>query len=449
MDRTEIREIHAEPARYAGKALTVCGWLRTLRGSKRVAFAELNDGSAFRSLQLVLAEERLPDFAALCGLGAGTALRVRGSLVLTPQAGQPYELHADEMIVEGECGPDYPLQKKRHSLEFLRSIGHLRPRTNTIGAALRVRSAAAWAIHSYFQERGFVCAHTPIITCADAEGAGEMFRVHSSSENFFGKPAYLTVSGQLQGEAMAMAYGKIYTFGPTFRAERSHTQRHAAEFWMVEPEIAFADLADDMDLAEDMLKHVLAAVMDRCPEELAFFDKFIEPGLLKRLRRVRDSEFARVSYTGAIRLLEPYRDEFEYPAIWGADLQTEHERCLSEKIFGVPVFVTDYPKEIKAFYMRQNDDGKTVAAMDLLVPGVGELIGGSQREERLPLLEARIRELGGDPAQYSWYLDLRRFGGCRHCGFGLGFERLLMYLTGISNIRDVIPFPRTAGSALF
>ncbi len=464
MLRTEIRELFACPERFAGTEVTVCGWLRTLRGSKGVAFAELNDGSGFRALQVVLSAERLPDFVALSKLGAGTAVRARGRLTLTPGAAQPFELQADEFIVEGECPGEYPLQKKRHSLEFLRSIGHLRPRSNTIGAAMRVRSAAAFAIHQFFMERGFVCAHTPLITCADAEGAGEMFRVTTQEignpartqsgavdfgEDFFGKPAYLTVSGQLQGEAMAMAFGKIYTFGPTFRAERSFTQRHAAEFWMVEPEIAFAELEDDMALAEDMIRFVLRTVMERCADELHFFNQFVDTGLLERLRTVEQASFARVTYTEALRLLEPYADLFEYKLHWGSDLQTEHERCLTEKIFGAPVFVTDYPKDIKAFYMRLNDDGKTVAAMDLLVPGIGEIIGGSQREERLALLEDRIRALGDDPAQYSWYLDLRRFGGCKHCGFGLGFERLLMYLTGLSNIRDVIPFPRTTGSADF
>ena len=450
MQRTEIRELYDNPAAFAGRELTVCGWLRSLRDSKTVAFAQLSDGSAFKGLQVVLEEGKTADFQALRKLGVGTSVCARGMLILTPEASQPFELHACEVTVEGACGPDYPLQKKRHSLEFLREIGHLRPRTNTIGAALRVRSAAAYAIHKFFQERGFVYAHTPIITCADAEGAGEMFRVTTNDpEEFFGKPAHLTVSGQLQGEAMAMAYGKIYTFGPTFRAEKSYTQRHAAEFWMVEPEIAFADLEDDMALAEDMMKSVIAEVMARCPDDLQFFDQFIDRGLLLRLQSVVDSQFARVSYTEAVRLLQASGQKFDYPPAWGRDLQTEHERCLSEALFASPVFVTDYPKEIKAFYMRQNGDGKTVAAMDLLVPGVGEIIGGSQREERLDLLEARIRAMGGDTAQYSWYLDLRRYGGCKHCGFGLGFERLVMYLTGLPNIRDVCAFPRTAGSAEF
>jgi len=449
MHRTEIRQIIETPRAYLEAELTVCGWLRTLRDSKSIAFAQVNDGSAFASLQVVLTED-LPNFAEIRKLGVGASLCVRGQLVLTPGANQPFELKASEITIEGACDPAYPLQKKRHSLEFLRTIGHLRPRTNTIGAAMRVRSVAAHAIHCFFQERGFVYAHTPIITTADAEGAGEMFRVTTEGPNeFFGKPAHLTVSGQLQGEAMAMAFGKIYTFGPTFRAENSNTQRHAAEFWMVEPEIAFADLNDDMALAEGMMKSVIAEVLQKCPDELAFFNQFVDQGLLERLNAVINSEFAHVTYTKAIELLQPYRGEFAYAPAWGCDLQTEHERCLTEKIFHAPVFVTDYPKEIKAFYMRRNDDGKTVAAMDLLVPGVGEIIGGSQREERHDLLEARIAEMGGSPEQYQWYLDLRRFGGCKHCGFGLGFERLVMYLTGMANIRDVAAFPRTAGSAEF
>ena len=451
MHRTELKKIFDSPQDFLQGEITVCGWLRTLRDSKGIAFAQVNDGSAFRSLQVVLTDE-LPNFNELRKLNVGTAVCMRGQLVLTPEANQPFELKASEITIEGTCDPAYPLQKKRHSLEFLRTIGHLRPRTNTIGAALRVRSAAAHAIHGFFRERGFVYAHTPILTTADAEGAGEMFRVTTQGNSvgeFFGKPAHLTVSGQLQGEAMAMAFGKIYTFGPTFRAENSNTQRHAAEFWMVEPEIAFADLADDMALAEDMMKYVIADVLRGCPDELAFFNQFIDPGLLERLEAVINSEFIHVTYTKAIELLQPYKDSFAYAPAWGCDLQTEHERCLTEKIFHAPVFVTDYPKEIKAFYMRMNDDNKTVAAMDLLVPGVGEIIGGSQREERYDLLEQRIREMGGDPGQYDWYLDLRRFGGCKHCGFGLGFERLVMYLTGMANIRDVCAFPRTAGNAEF
>jgi len=450
MTRIELRDIFHAPEQYAGRELTVCGWVRTLRASKSVAFLSLNDGSAFGNLQVVLEAGALDNYAMLCKLGAGSAVCVKGTLVLTPGANQAFELHAEEMHIEGECPGDYPLQKKRHSLEFLRAIGHLRPRSNTIGAAMRIRSAADFAIHSFFQNRGFVLAHTPIITTADAEGAGEMFAVTTNrEEEFFGKPAFLTVSGQLQGEAMAMAFGKIYTFGPTFRAEKSYTQRHAAEFWMVEPEIAFADLNDDMNLAEDMLKTVISDILARCPDEIAFFNQFVDPGLMERLRHVADSSFERVTYTKAIELLQASGGAFEYPPEWGHDLQTEHERYLTEQIFQCPVFVVDYPEEIKAFYMRRNDDGKTVAAMDLLVPGVGEMIGGSQREERLDVLEERIATMGGNPAHYQWYLDLRKYGGCRHCGFGLGFERLLMYLTGLSNIRDVIAFPRTAGSAEF
>ena len=449
MHRTEIREIIENPQACLADEITVCGWLRTLRDSKSVAFAQLNDGSAFQPLQVILTDE-LQNFDEARKLGVGTALRVKGRLILTPEASQPFELKAGEITIEGACPANYPLQKKRHSLEFLRSIGHLRPRTNTIGAALRVRSAAAHAIHCFFQDRGFVYAHTPIITTADAEGAGEMFRVVTEGPGeFFGKPAHLTVSGQLQGEAMAMAFGKIYTFGPTFRAENSNTQRHAAEFWMVEPEIAFADLDDDMALAEDMMKSVIGQVLRECPDELAFFNQFMDQGLLPRLEAVLRSEFARVRYTEAIELLQPYKDQFAYVPAWGCDLQTEHERCLTEQIFQSPVFVTDYPKDIKAFYMRMNDDQKTVAAMDLLVPGVGEIIGGSQREERYDLLEARIAAMGGSLEQYQWYLDLRRFGGCKHSGFGLGFERLVMYLTGVANIRDVCAFPRTAGNAEF
>jgi asparaginyl-tRNA synthetase len=423
----------------------------------------MNDGSAFGNLQIVLTAT-LPNFEQLRKLGVGAAVRVRGALVFTPGAGQPFELHAAWALVEGACPPDYPLQKKRHSLEFLRTMEHLRPRTNTIGAAMRVRSAAAFAIHSFFQSRGFLYAQTPIITTADAEGAGELFSVTTLDldhpprtadgavdyrADFFQKPARLTVSGQLQGEAMALAFGKIYTFGPTFRAENSNTQRHAAEFWMVEPEIAFANLQDDMALAEEMLRSVVAEVLARCPDELAFCNQYIDNHLLDRLHLAVSSEFHQITYTHAIALLQQRAGAFEYPPTWGRELQTEHERCLAEEIFGGPVFVTDYPADVKAFYMRQNNDGRTVAAMDLLAPGVGELIGGSQREERAQVLESRIAALGCDPALYQWYLDLRRYGGCPHSGFGLGFERLVMYLTGIANIRDVIAFPRTAGNADF
>ena len=394
----------------------------------------------------------------------GSAIKVTGKLLLTPQANQPFEINADEISVEATSTPDYPLQKKRHSVEFLRTIAHLRPRTNLFNAVFRARSVAAYAIHKFFIDQGFVYAHTPLISCSDCEGAGEMFKVTTLdlndipktengdidySEDFFQKPAYLTVSGQLQAETMALAFGKVYTFGPTFRAEKSYTQRHAAEFWMIEPEMAFAELSDNMDVAEAMIKYVINYVLDNCKQEIEFLNKFIDKELVERLTAVAGSDFGRVTYTDAIKMLEEHNSEFEYKVSWGCDLQTEHERYLTEKIFKKPVFVTDYPKEIKAFYMRLNDDGKTVAACDCLVMGIGEIIGGSQREERLELLEARIKELGLDPEDYSWYLDLRRYGGVKHSGFGLGFERLVMYLTGVSNIRDVLPFPRTTGSADF
>jgi len=464
MQRTAIRTIYedykAGCPELDGKALTVCGWARFIRASKAIGFIELNDGSYFSSLQIVFESDKINNFEEISGINVGTALIVKGKLVLTPNAKQPFEIHAEDIAIEGESTPDYPLQKKKHSLEYLRTIAHLRPRTNTFSAAFRIRSAAAFAIHKFFQERGFIYAHTPIISCSDAEGAGEMFQVTTLteeqmkegvdySEDFFGKKAYLTVSGQLQGEAMAQAFGNIYTFGPTFRAERSYTQRHAAEFWMIEPEIAFADLKDDMELAESMMKSVLSYVLDGYMADLEFLNRFYDNGLIERLKFVRDSAFAHVTYTEAIEILEKVNDRFEYKVHWGSDLQTEHERYLTEEVFKRPLFVTDYPKEIKAFYMRLNDDGKTVAAMDCLVPGIGEIIGGSQREERLELLESRINELGLNPESYDWYLDLRRYGGTHHAGFGLGFERLIMYLTGISNIRDVLPFPRTTGSALF
>ena len=464
MRRTAIRELFgclkAGDESLQGKKVTVCGWARTVRASNAIGFIELNDGSYFTSLQVVFENGKIDNYSEIAALNVGAAVCVEGEVVVTPNARQPFEIHASRIDVEGTSAPDYPLQKKKHSLEFLRSIAHLRARTNTFSAAFRIRSAAAYSIHKFFQERGFVYAHTPIISCSDCEGAGEMFQVTTLepsetkdgtdySGDFFGKKAYLTVSGQLQGEAMAMAFGSIYTFGPTFRAERSYTQRHAAEFWMIEPEIAFADLEDDMELAEAMIKAVLGDILDGYMPELEFLNKFYDNGLIERLRFVKDSPFARVTYTEAIEILEKVNDRFEYKVHWGSDLQTEHERYLTEEVFKRPLFVTDYPKEIKAFYMRLNDDGKTVAAMDCLVPGIGEIIGGSQREERLDLLEARINELGLDPASYDWYLDLRRYGGTRHAGFGLGFERLIMYLTGISNIRDVLPFPRTTGSALF
>ena len=464
MEKTEIVKLYGDIKAYADQTVTVCGWARTIRVSKNIAFLELNDGSSFKGLQVILEEGKLDNYKEITSQNVGAAIVVKGQIIETPEMRQPFELHAEEAFVEGESSPEYPLQKKRHSLEFLRTIQHLRPRTNTFLAAYRVRSACAFAIHKFFNERGFIYAHTPLITGSDAEGAGEMFHVTTLdmndvpltedgqvdySQDFFGKQTSLTVSGQLEAECMATAFGKVYTFGPTFRAERSYTTRHAAEFWMIEPEIAFADLEDDMELAESMLKSVFSYLLENCKNELAFFEAHFDSGLTERLSKIVESDFARVTYTEAIELLEKAKDEFSFPVFWGCDLQTEHERYLTEQVFGKPLFVTDYPKEIKAFYMRQNDDGKTVAAMDLLVPGIGEIIGGSQREERLDLLCERIRELGLDEEQYSWYLDLRRFGSCRHAGFGLGFERLVMYVTGIGNIRDVLPFPRTTGSAEF
>ena len=464
MKRHEIASVYADAETLAGQTLTVCGWVRTLRESKALAFIELNDGSCQRNLQVIAERETLANFEEIARQNVGAALCVGGELVLTPEAKQPCELRASSIEVEGASTADYPLQKKRHSLEFLRTIAHLRPRTNTFNAVFRVRSVAAYAIHRFFQERGFIYAHTPLITSSDCEGAGEMFHVTSFdldsiprdedgkidySQDFFGRHTSLTVSGQLAAECMAMAFGKVYTFGPTFRAERSYTARHAAEFWMIEPEIAFADLEDDMALAQDMITYVIAYLLEHCPDEMAFFNSFYDKGLIERLQALVGADFAHVTYTEAVALLEPHKEEFEYPVFWGCDLQTEHERYLTERIYGMPVFVTDYPKEIKAFYMRLNDDGKTVAAMDLLVPGVGEIIGGSQREERLDVLESRIREMNQDPANYWWYLDLRRFGSVPHSGFGMGFERLILYVTGMANIRDVLPFPRTTGSADF
>lgn len=464
MERTEISKIFQDPASFADQKVTVCGWVRTIRDSKALGFINLNDGSCFKGIQVVFEESVLSNFTEITKQNVGSALSVSGTLMLTPEAKQPFEIHAEKIEVEGASSPEYPLQKKKHSMEYLRTIAHLRPRANTFQAAFRVRSAAAFAIHQFFQSQGFLYAHTPLISCSDCEGAGEMFRVTTLdlenppkaengavdySKDFFGKNAYLTVSGQLQGEAMAMAFGKIYTFGPTFRAEESYTTRHAAEFWMIEPEIAFADLDDDMKLAEDMMKYILNDLLEVCPDELEFLNQFYDKELIERLRFVAASEFGHVTYTEAIQLLEPYNDQFDYKVYWGCDLQTEHERCLTEQIFKKPVFVTDYPKEIKAFYMRLNEDGKTVAATDLLVPGIGEILGGSQREERMEVLEQRIQELGLEKSAYEWYLDLRRFGGAKHAGFGLGLERLIMYVTGISNIRDVLPFPRTAGCALF
>ena len=461
MARTQIAELYKNTPEN-GAELTVSGWIKTVRGSKSFGFMELSDGSGFKGVQIVFEEDKVDNFKELSKLGVGSAVTVKGTLLLTPEAKQPFEIHALNVTVDGLAPSDYPLQKKRHTLEYLRTISHLRARTNTIGAVLRVRSVAAFAIHSFFNERGFVYVNTPIITASDCEGAGEMFRVSTLdpenlpktedgkidySKDFFGKPASLTVSGQLEGEAMAMAFGSIYTFGPTFRAENSNTTRHAAEFWMIEPEIAFADLQDDMDLARDMIKYVLKTVLEKCPNEMKFFNDFYDKELINRLTDIVNSDFAKVTYTEAVEILEKHKDQFKYPVYWGADLQTEHERFLTEQVFKKPLFVTDYPKEIKAFYMRQNDDGKTVAAVDLLVPGVGEIIGGSQREERLEVLLKRMAELGLREEDYSWYLDLRRFGGCKHAGFGLGFERLIMYITAVGNIRDAIPFPRTVGNA--
>ncbi len=463
MEKLSIRALHEAPQAYLGREITVCGWIRTLRGSKNLGFIELNDGSHLKSLQVVL-DAALPEYAETMKYNVGAALVVEGVLVESPGEKQPCELRASKVTLEGASTPDYPLQKKRHSVEFMREIAHLRPRANLYNAAFRLRSEASFALHSFFHDRGFVYAHTPIITASDCEGAGEMFRVTTLdmenpprgedgrvdySQDFFGMPANLTVSGQLNAETFALAFGKTYTFGPTFRAEKSYTRTHAAEFWMLEPEIAFADLQDNMALAEDMLKYVIRHVQKRCGAELEFFNQFVDTGLLERLEAVASADFARMSYTDAVAELEKHKDRFEYPVYWGCDLQTEHERFLTEEICGKPTFLVNYPKEIKAFYMRLNDDGKTVAAMDLLVPGIGELIGGSQREERLQVLEARMRECDLDPAAYWWYLELRRYGGTRHAGFGLGFERLVMYLTGISNIRDVLPFPRTTKNAMF
>ena len=464
MQRTEIAKIYGSPETFAEKRITVCGWVRTIRNSKALGFIDLNDGSYFKGIQIVFEEQAINNFTEIAKQNVGTALAVTGTLVLTPEAKQPFEIKAEEIVVEGASSPEYPLQKKRHSMEYLRTIAHLRPRANTFSAAFRIRSAAAFAIHQFFNSNGFVYAHTPLISCSDCEGAGEMFRVTTLdvdnppknddgsvdyTQDFFGKSAYLTVSGQLQGEAMAMAFGKIYTFGPTFRAEQSYTARHAAEFWMIEPEIAFADLADDMKLAEEMIKYVLNYILKSCPADLEFLNQFYDKELIERLNFVASSDFGHVTYTEAIKLLEPYNEQFEYKVFWGCDLQTEHERCLTEKIFKKPVFVTDYPAEIKAFYMKLNPDGKTVAATDLLAPGIGEIIGGSQREDNLEILQNKIKDLNMDEQDYWWYLDLRRYGSVPHAGFGLGFERLMMYMTGMQNIRDVIPFPRTPKNCEF
>ncbi len=463
METVLVKSLYRESEKYADQDVCISGWIRTLRSSKAFGFIEVNDGSFFKNIQVVF-EDSLDNFKEIEKLSISSSIIVEGKLVLTPGSKQPFEIKATKIVVEGESSNDYPLQKKRHTFEYLRTIAHLRPRSNAFSAVFRVRSLVAYAIHSFFNERGFVYTHTPIITGSDCEGAGEMFRVTTMDlenipmtedkkidykNDFFGKETNLTVSGQLAAEAYALAFRNVYTFGPTFRAENSNTARHAAEFWMVEPEIAFADLKDDMTLAEDMIKYIINYVLENAPEEMEFFNSFVDKGLLERLNHVATSDFGHVTYTEAVELLKKADKEFQYPVEWGCDLQTEHERYLTEEVYKRPVFVTDYPKEIKAFYMRMNDDNKTVAAMDLLVPGIGEIIGGSQREERYDLLVDRINELGLNPEDYWWYLELRKFGGTKHAGFGLGFERMIMYVTGMSNIRDVIPFPRTTGTAEF
>lgn len=464
MQNTLLKEIFRETDKFGGKKVLVSGWIRNIRISKNFGFIELNDGSFFSNIQIVIEEDKLENFAELSKLNVGAAIKAAGILELTPGMKQPFEMKAEEVVIEGTSTPDYPLQPKRHSPEFLRTIAHLRPRTNLFSAVFRVRSCAAFAIHQFFHNKNFIYVNTPLITGSDCEGAGEMFRVTTLdmknppltdqgdidySKDFFGKEASLTVSGQLEAETFALAMRNVYTFGPTFRAENSNTPRHAAEFWMIEPEIAFAELSDDMDLAEEMIQYVVSYVMEQLPEEMEFFGKFVDKGLLSRLDNLVHSKFARITYTEAVEILKKNNDQFEYKVDWGTDLQTEHERYLTEQVYQKPVFVTDYPSEIKAFYMRQNDDGKTVAAMDLLAPGVGEIIGGSQREERYDVLLKKIHDMGLNEEDYWWYLDLRKYGGVKHAGFGLGFERLIMYLTGVSNIRDVIPYARTAKNAEF
>ena len=464
MQNTLLKEIFRETDKFGGKKVLVSGWIRNIRISKNFGFIELNDGSFFSNIQIVIEEDKLENFAELSKLNVGAAIKAAGILELTPGMKQPFEMKAEEVVIEGTSTPDYPLQPKRHSPEFLRTIAHLRPRTNLFSAVFRVRSCAAFAIHQFFHNKNFIYVNTPLITGSDCEGAGEMFRVTTLdmknppltdqgdidySKDFFGKEASLTVSGQLEAETFALAMRNVYTFGPTFRAENSNTPRHAAEFWMIEPEIAFAELSDDMDLAEEMIQYVVSYVMEQLPEEMEFFGKFVDKGLLSRLDNLVHSKFARITYTEAVEILKKNNDQFEYKVDWGTDLQTEHERYLNEQVYQKPVFVTDYPSEIKAFYMRQNDDGKTVAAMDLLAPGVGEIIGGSQREERYDFLLKKIHDMGLNEEDYWWYLDLRKYGGVKHAGFGLGFERLIMYLTGVSNIRDVIPYARTAKNAEF
>ncbi len=462
MKRELFKNLYSDVASFDGKTVTVGGWARSIRDSKSFGFIDLNDGSCFKGVQIVFEREKIANYDEIASLNVGSSVMVKGTVIVTPDNKQPFEINADEIIIEGASTPDYPLQKKRHSVEFLREQAYLRPRTNLFSAVFRVRSEIAFAIHRFFNDRGFVYVHTPLITGSDCEGAGEMFRVTTLdvndpprlengdidwSQDFFGKSANLTVSGQLEGETYALAFGNIYTFGPTFRAENSNTARHAAEFWMIEPEMAFADLQDDMELAWDMIKYIINHVLDKCKQELEFFNSFVDKTLLERLNTLANSDYQKVTYTEAIELLKKSTEEFKYPVEWGSDLQTEHERYLTEKVFKKPVFVVDYPKEIKSFYMRLNDDGKTVAAMDLLVPGVGEIIGGSQREERLDVLLERMQECGLDEKDYWWYVNLRKYGGTKHAGFGLGFERIVMYLTGVSNIRDVIPYPRTVGNA--
>jgi len=464
MKKTEVASIYQDTASFADKSITVCGWARSIRDSKTLGFIDLNDGTCFKGVQVVFEDGKLHNFKEIASQNVGAALIVTGKLIVTPEAKQPFEIHAENIEVEGASTPEYPLQKKRHTVEYLRTIAHLRPRTNLFSAAFRIRSAAAFGIHKFFNEQGFIYAHTPIITSSDGEGAGEMFKVTTFDlenvpktesgdvdykEDYFQKQTSLTVTGQLEAECMAMAFQKVYTFGPTFRAEKSYTQRHASEFWMVEPEFAFADLDDNIELIEASIKYVIRHVLDTCAQDIDFCDAFVHKGLRERLNHVLESDFARVTYTEAIKILEANNDNFDFKVSWGCDIQTEHERYLSETHFGRPTFVTDYPKEIKAFYMRQNDDGKTVAAVDLVVQDIGELVGGSQREDRLDRLTARMQELGLREEDYWWYLDLRKYGGTAHSGFGIGFERLVMFLTGIANIRDVLPFPRTTGTAEF
>ncbi len=464
MKDIEIRELFRDTAAYDGKEVIVRGWIRGNRSSNQFGFISLNDGTFFSPVQVVYEADKLSNYQEVSKYRLSAGIMVRGTLVVTPEAKQPFEIKAEEIVLEADSDPDYPLQKKRHSMEFLREIAHLRPRSNTFSAVFRVRSVAAYAIHQFFQERGFIYAHSPEITCSDAEGAGEMFQVTTLdldniprtedgkidyTQDFFGKKANLTVSGQLEAEIMALAFRNVYTFGPTFRAENSNTARHASEFWMIEPEMAFCDLQGDMDIAEAMIKFIISEVLRKCPEEMKFFNSFVDKGLLERLDNIVNSDFERITYTQAVEILQKSGKKFEYPVEWGLELQTEHERYLTEEVYKKPIFVTDYPKDCKAFYMRLNDDGKTVAACDMLVPGVGEIIGGSQREERYDVLLSKIEDMGLTADDYDWYLDLRKYGGVKHAGYGLGFDRILMYMTGMSNIRDVQMFPRTPGNAEF